>query len=52
MAETGGNGPGFDPAQSQTGYGLISMRERAEALPGTFVLTTRPDEGTTVMVRW
>ncbi|GAA1158626.1 hypothetical protein GCM10009630_65960 [Kribbella jejuensis] len=46
------NGPGFDPAQRQTGFGLISMRERAEALPGTFVLTTRPDEGTTVVVRW
>lgn len=46
------DGPGFDPAQRQTGFGLISMRERAEALPGTFVLTTRPDEGTTVVVRW
>ncbi|HZX09030.1 sensor histidine kinase [Kribbella sp.] len=46
------DGPGFDPEQRQTGFGLISMRERAEALPGTFVLTTRPGEGTTVVVRW
>lgn len=46
------DGPGFDPARPQTGFGLISMRERAEALPGTFVLTTQPDEGTTVVVRW
>ncbi|HEY3557057.1 MAG TPA: sensor histidine kinase [Kribbella sp.] len=46
------DGPGFDPAQPRTGFGLVSMRERAEALPGTFVLTTRPDEGTTVVVRW
>jgi signal transduction histidine kinase len=46
------DGPGFDPSQPRTGFGLVSMRERAEALPGTFVLTTRPDEGTTVVVRW
>jgi signal transduction histidine kinase len=46
------DGPGFDLAGRQTGFGLISMRERAEALPGTFVLTTQPDKGTTVVVRW
>ncbi|WP_458165768.1 sensor histidine kinase [Kribbella sp. WER1] len=46
------DGPGFDPEQRHNGFGLISMRERAEALPGTFVLTTRPAEGTTVVVRW
>jgi signal transduction histidine kinase len=46
------DGAGFDPGGSRTGFGLISMRERAEALPGTFDLTSRPDEGTTVVVRW
>ncbi|MFD7156217.1 sensor histidine kinase [Kribbella sp. NPDC059898] len=46
------DGPGFDPDGRHSGFGLISMRERAEALPGTFVLTTRPGEGTTVVVRW
>ncbi|WP_427890019.1 sensor histidine kinase [Kribbella sp. GL6] len=46
------DGPGFDPDERHSGFGLISMRERAEALPGTFVLTTRPGEGTTVVVRW
>jgi signal transduction histidine kinase len=46
------DGPGFDLATPRTGFGLTSMRERAEALPGTFELTTRPDEGTTVVVRW
>ncbi|WP_134007217.1 sensor histidine kinase [Kribbella sp. VKM Ac-2566] len=45
-------GPGFDAAGPKNGFGLVSMRERAEALPGTFELTSRPDEGTTVMVRW
>jgi signal transduction histidine kinase len=46
------HGPGFDPARPGTGFGLTSMRERAEALPGTFTLTTGRDEGTTVVVRW
>lgn len=46
------NGAGFDPGGSRTGFGLISMRERAETLPGIFELTSRPDEGTTVVVRW
>ncbi|WP_165546998.1 sensor histidine kinase [Kribbella sindirgiensis] len=46
------DGAGFDPGGSRTGFGLISMRERAEALPGTFDLASRPDEGTTVVVRW
>ncbi|MFF0264123.1 sensor histidine kinase [Kribbella sp. NPDC004536] len=52
MLRIADDGTGFDSAQRQTGFGLISMRERAEALPGTFVLTTQPDEGTTVVVRW
>jgi len=46
------DGAGFDPGAQQTGFGLISMRERAEALPGTFELSSRPGEGTTVMIRW
>ncbi|GAA1560949.1 hypothetical protein GCM10009789_12780 [Kribbella sancticallisti] len=49
------NGAGFDPVlrtQRQAGFGLISMRERAETLPGTLELTSAPGEGTTVTVRW
>jgi signal transduction histidine kinase len=45
-------GAGFDPGVRRSGFGLISMRERAEALPGTFELSSRPGEGTTVMIRW
>jgi signal transduction histidine kinase len=49
------DGAGFDPVrrtQQRAGFGLISMRERAEALPGTLELTSAPGEGTTVVVRW
>ncbi len=48
------DGLGFDvPAESAgTGYGLTSMRERAQAMPGSFELHSRPGEGTKVMVEW
>jgi signal transduction histidine kinase len=48
------DGRGFDAedlAQS-TGYGMTSMRDRAEALPGTFRVDTAPGRGTTVEVTW
>jgi len=34
------NGVGFDPAQARTGFGLQSMRDRAESTGGTFTLTS------------
>ncbi|MCG9891428.1 MAG: sensor histidine kinase [Thermosynechococcaceae cyanobacterium MS004] len=37
------NGQGFDPALNTTGFGLQSMRERTEALDGTFEIT-RPKQ--------
>jgi signal transduction histidine kinase len=46
------DGAGFDPEVRRTGFGLTSMRERAEALPGTFELSSRPGGGTTVVIRW
>ncbi|WP_404784683.1 sensor histidine kinase [Altericista sp. CCNU0014] len=39
------NGRGFDPTQNTTGFGLQSMRERAEALGGSFDLTSQPGRG-------
>lgn len=47
------DGKGFDPSQPQSkgSYGLISMRERTEALGGTFKLSTQPGRGTSVEVR-
>jgi signal transduction histidine kinase len=46
------DGPGFDAAGKHAGFGLISMRERAEALPGTFTIEARPGTGTKVTIRW
>lgn len=48
------NGSGFDHSGNgdpRSGFGLVSMRERAEALGGVFDLRSRPGEGTTVEVR-
>lgn len=48
------NGTGFDQRAGDTltaGFGLVSMRERAEALGGVFELQSQPGEGTRVEVR-
>lgn len=46
------NGRGFAPAAqpASRGLGLIGMRERAQALGGTFVITNRPGGGTHIAV--
>ncbi|HET8959931.1 sensor histidine kinase [Nocardioides sp.] len=47
------DGRGFDPGDSQsTGYGMTSMRERAENLPGTLRVSSTPGRGATVVVEW
>jgi len=43
------NGQGFDPAQAQTGFGLQSMRDRAESVGGTFAINSA-DSGTRLQV--
>ncbi len=43
------DGAGIDPADSsQSGYGLLGMRERATRLGGTLSVETQPGEGTRV----
>jgi signal transduction histidine kinase len=42
---------GVDAAQ-RSGFGLISMRERAESVGGELAITSVPGEGTTVQVGW
>ena len=46
-------GPGFDPESSSVrqGYGLRSMRGRAEAAGGTVAVVSTPGEGTRVTIR-
>jgi two-component system NarL family sensor kinase len=44
------DGPGFDLADASGGFGLRSIRERAESLGGTAHVTSRPGYGTTVNV--
>ena len=34
------------------GFGLVSMRERAEGIGANLVVTSEPGEGTTVRVSW
>ena len=46
------DGVGFEPYRVQGGdhFGLLGMRERAEALGGTLTLESAPGEGTTIVV--
>jgi signal transduction histidine kinase len=49
------NGTGFDPAaigRGGSGFGLVSMRERAEALGATLAVNSAPGKGTVVEVAW
>jgi signal transduction histidine kinase len=49
------DGRGFDVTaafKAGTGYGLVSMRERARALPGSFGLTAERGAGSRVTVTW
>lgn len=49
------DGKGFDVDQataSAAGYGLISMRDRARGLPGSFHIRAEPGVGSVVTVRW
>jgi len=44
------DGRGFDPDRSRTGYGLRTLRERAELFGGSFELQSQPGHGT--LVAW
>ena len=44
------DGEGFDATEATSGFGLTSMRERAEAIGGVFAITTAPREGATIEV--
>ena len=49
------DGAGFNVPQAgavATGYGLTSMRDRAQGLPGEFRIESEPGAGSEVTVRW
>ena len=51
--EISDNGGGFDVQQNgSSGFGLISMRDRAEAMRAHLDISSSPDGGTTVKVAW
>ena len=49
----GDDGGGFDPAYGRPGgFGLTSMRERADAIGAVLTVTSAPGHGTCVEVTW
>jgi signal transduction histidine kinase len=47
------DGLGFDPEQIMAGhYGLSMMRERAEAVGAQLTITSQPDHGAELIMRW
>jgi signal transduction histidine kinase len=49
----GDDGGGFDPAYGRPGgFGLTSMRERADAIGAVLTITSAPGNGTCVEVTW
>jgi signal transduction histidine kinase len=49
--EVADDGRGFDPELTDSGYGLVGMRERAELAGGRLEVESRPGAGTTVRAR-
>jgi PAS domain S-box-containing protein len=46
--EVADDGPGFDPREQSTGFGLASMRDRIAAIGGELEIASTPGEGTRV----
>lgn len=44
------NGRGFSPDENTTGFGLQGMRERTQAVGGTFKLSSQPGQGCTIHI--
>ena len=47
------DGRGFDPEQELPGhYGLSMMRERAAAVGAALTITSQPEHGAEIVIRW
>ena len=51
VLSVGDDGRGMDLSVPGSGLGLIGMRERAEALGGTFSITSEPGKGSLITIR-
>ena len=51
VIEVADDGRGFDATSMRAGVGLSAMRERVEGLGGAIEVSSRPGEGTKVMVK-
>jgi signal transduction histidine kinase len=47
------DGRGFDPTHSSSGqYGLTMMKERAQSVEAILTITSQPNQGTLIAIRW
>lgn len=44
------DGLGFDPQEDHDGFGLVGMKERADQIGGQFILRSKRDQGTEILV--
>ncbi len=44
------DGRGFDPQAEHDGFGILGMRERAEQMAGSFIIRSKPEQGTEIVV--
>jgi NarL family two-component system sensor histidine kinase LiaS len=51
LIEVADNGIGFDSSASMGGYGLRSMRERAELIGATIRIASRMQDGTSILIQ-
>jgi two-component system NarL family sensor kinase len=44
------DGLGFDPMLENEGYGLISIKERVDGMGGQFILGSKQEQGTEILL--
>ena len=45
------DGCGFDPQAEYEGFGLIGMKERVDRMDGEFIIRSKPNSGTEILIR-
>jgi PAS domain S-box-containing protein len=52
MLSISDNGIGFDPSRTTSGFGMTSIRERAEKIGAVLEMETAPGRGTQIFLKW